>query len=103
MAISPILLNGTIQQTNEVLQNQTKETHKAAMDQGNIYVQEQKHEHEKATKVMNPDKAVLYEEKYDAKEKGKGSYQGDGGRKRKPHENEERCVERPEGGFDIKI
>ena len=37
MAISPIILNGTIQQTQDVLQNQTKETHKAMLDQGNIF------------------------------------------------------------------
>lgn len=103
MAISPILLNATIQQTNEVLQNQTRETHKAAVDQGNIYVQEQKHEHDKATKVMDADKAIMYEERFDAKEKGKGSYQGDGGKKRKPQDNKKKSMERPEGGFDIKI
>lgn len=103
MAISPILLNGTIQQTNEVLQNQTKETHKATVDQGNIYIQEQKQVHERATKVVDADKAVLYEEKSDAKEKGKGSYQGDGGKKRKPQENAKKRTARPEGGFDIKI
>ena len=50
MAISPIILNGTIQQTQDVLQNQTKETHNAMLDQGNIFAQEVKQEHQKANR-----------------------------------------------------
>ncbi len=42
MAISPILLNGSIQQTDNVLHNQLKQVEKGMVDQGNIQVQEEK-------------------------------------------------------------
>lgn len=42
MAISPILLNGSIQQTDNVLHNQVKQVEKGMVDQGNIQVQRRK-------------------------------------------------------------
>lgn len=103
MAISPILLNGTIQQTHEVLQNQTKETHKSSLDQGNIYVQEQKQDQRKASQVMDSNKSRFQEERYDAKEKGHGSYQGDGGKKRHQDQKNDKIVEKQSSGFDMKV
>ena len=91
MAISPIILNGTIQQTQDVLQNQMKETHKAMLDQGNIFAQEVKQEHQKAKQVVHSENSQFKEERFDAKEKS-NSKQADG-----------RVVVKPEGGFDIKI
>lgn len=103
MAISPILLNGTIQQTNEVLQNQTRETHKASVDQGNIFVQEQKQEHKKATQVVDSDKSRFQDERYDAKEKGHGHYQGDGGKKRQHKDTDDKVIEKGTFSFDVKV
>jgi len=102
MAISPIVLNGTIQQTHEVLQDQTKETQKPVQDQVNIQMQEVRQEQQKAQEVVKYDKSEFMEERYDAKDKGKGSYQGDGGRRRRK-EPEGRVVVKPSGGFDMKI
>ena len=48
MAISPILLNGSIQQTDNVLHNQMKQVEKGMVDQGNIQVQKEKKEELKA-------------------------------------------------------
>lgn len=42
MAISPVLLNGSIQQTDNVLQNQIKQVEKGMVDQSNIQVQKEK-------------------------------------------------------------
>lgn len=103
MAISPIVLNGTIQQTHDVLQNQTRETQKGMVDQGNIYVQEQKKEQQKARQVVHSDDTRFREERFDAKEKGKGSYQGDGGKHRKQQQEDGKVITKPEGGFDIKV
>lgn len=103
MAVSPIVLNGTIQQTNDVLQNQTKEAFKGAVDQNNIYAQEVKQEHQKARQVVHSEDTMFKEERFDAKEKGHGSYEGDGGRRRRKKEKDGRIVTKPEGGFDIKI
>lgn len=103
MAISPILLNATIQQTNDVLQNQTRQIEKGMVDQGNIYAKEVKQEQQKARQVVRSDQAILKEERFDAKEKGNGSYQGDGGRNRKKQSEDGRVITKPEGGFDIKV
>ncbi len=103
MAISPILLNATIQQTNDVLQNQTRQVEKGMVDQGNIVAQETKQEYQKARQVVRSDQTFLKEERFDAKEKGNGSYQGDGGRNRKKQSQDGRVITKPEGGFDMKI
>lgn len=103
MAISPILQNAVIQQTHDVLQNQTKQVEKGMVDQGNIYNQEVKQEQQKAHQVVRSDEAIFKEERFDAKEKGNGSYQGDGGRNRKRQSEDGRVITKPEGGFDIKI
>ena len=103
MAISPILLNATIQQTNDVLQNQTRQAEKGMVDQGNIVVQETKQEYQKARQVVRSDQTLMKEERFDAKEKGNGSYQGDGGRNRKRQSQDGRVIKKPEGGFDMKI
>ena len=103
MAISPILFNASIQQTDNVLQNQTRQVEKGMVDQGNIYSQEVKQEYQKARQVVRSDQTIMKEERFDAKEKGNGSYQGDGGRNRKRKSEEGRVITKPEGGFDIKI
>lgn len=103
MAISPILLNATIQQTNDVLQNQTRQIEKGMLDQGNIVTQETKQEYQKARQVVRSEQSFMKEERFDAKEKGNGSYQGDGGRNRKKQSQDGRVITKPEGGFDIKI
>lgn len=103
MAISPILLNATIQQTNDVLQNQTRQIEKGMLDQGNIVTQETKQEYQKARQVVRSEQSFMKEERFDAKEKGNGSYQGDGGRNRKKQSQDGRVITKPEGGFDMKI
>ena len=103
MAISPILLNATIQQTNDVLQNQTRQIEKGMLDQGNIVTQETKQGYQKARQVVRSEQSFMKEERFDAKEKGNGSYQGDGGRNRKKQSQDGRVITKPEGGFDMKI
>ena len=53
--------------------------------------------------MVHSDNAEFMKKKHDAKEKGNGSYQGDGGRNRKQVEPEGRVVKKPEGGFDMKV
>lgn len=103
MAISPVLLNGSIQQTDNVLHNQVKQAEKGMVDQGNIQVQHEKKEEFKAKQVVHADEALFKENRFDAKEKGKNSYSGDGGKKRRAPKGDGKVVTKPEGGFDIKI
>lgn len=93
MAISPILLNGSIQQTDNVLHNQLKQVEKGMVDQGNIQVQEEKKRRfTQAKQVAHADEAVFKEERFDAKEKGHNGYSGDGGKKRKKLKGDGRVV-----------
>lgn len=103
MAVSTIVLNGTIQQTNDVLLNHTKEQHKSALDQGHIMTQTVQQQHQKAQRVVHSDQSRFQQERYDAKEKGHGSYQGDGGKRRNSDKNDGKVVKKYEGGFDIKV
>lgn len=103
MAISPIMLNGSIQQTDNVLQNQVKQVEKGMVDQSNIQIQKEKKEELSARQVVHSDETIFKEERFDAKEKGKNSYAGDGGKKRKSAQQDGKIVRKTEGGFDMKI
>ena len=103
MAVSPILLNGTIQQTDNILHNQLKQVEKGVVDQGNIHIQEVKKEEQQAKQVVRSENSRLMEERFDAKEKGHNSYEGDGGKKRKAPKGDGRVVIKSESGFDMKI
>ena len=69
MAISPVLLNGSIQQTDNVLQNQIKQVEKGMVDQSNIQVQKEKKEELKARQVVHSDETLFKEGRFDAKGK----------------------------------
>ena len=103
MAISPILLNGSIQQTDNILHNQVKQVEKGVVDQGNIQVQAEKKEQQMAKQVVHADETSFKEERFDAKEKGHNGYSGDGGKRRKKIKGDGRVVAKSEGGFDMKI
>lgn len=78
------------------------EDNKALTDQTNGMFQVQKTEEQKTREVHSSDNAQWHENKPDAREKGKGEYHGDGGKRRKS-QPEERMVVKKQGGFDIKI
>lgn len=96
-------MNGSIQQTDNVLHNQLKQVEKGMVDQGNIQVQEEKKQQLQAKQVAHADEAVFKEERFDAKEKGHNGYSGDGGKKRKKLKGDGRVVAKSGGGFDMKI
>ena len=103
MAISPILLNGSIQQTDNVLHNQLRQMEKGMVHQGNIQVQEEKREQQMAKQVVHADETLFKEERFDAKEKGRNGYAGDGGKRRNKSKKDGKVVAKSEGGFDMKI
>jgi hypothetical protein len=97
------MLNGSIQQTDNVLHNQLKQVEKGMVDQGNIQVQTTKKEQEVARRVVNTEETILKEERHDAKEKGHNEYHGDGGLHRRKAKEDGKVVRKSEGGFDMKI
>lgn len=103
MAISPILLNGSIQQTDNVLHNQIRQVEKGMVDQGNIQVQVEKKEQQNAKQVVHADETLFKEERHDAKEKIHNEYSGDGGKRRRRFKGDGKVVEKTKSGFDMKI
>ena len=103
MAISPILFNASIQQTDNVLHNQVKQVEKGVVDQGNIQIKKEKKEEHDAKQVVRHEDSVFKEERFDAKDKGKNTYSGDGGKKRRGLLNDGKVISKGIGGFDIKM
>ena len=73
------------------------------VDQANFSTQVQKNTEQQSRQVRGGDETQWQEHRPDAKEKGNGSYAGDGGRKRKQQQTIEKVVVKGRGGFDMKI
>ena len=58
---------------------------------------------QKARQVNKKDEPAWENKKFDAREKGAGSYQGDGGKNRKGKPTETIVRKGTSGGFDIKV
>ena len=56
-----------------------------------------------AKQVVHADETLFKEERFDAKEKGRNGYAGDGGKRRKKAKGDGKVVAKSEGGFDMKI
>ncbi len=72
-------------------------------DQNVIGQQMQKTTQQRIREVHTSDNADWYEKKPDAKEKGNGTYAGDGGKKRRKPQQKGQVVVKGQGGFDMKI
>lgn len=104
MAIGMIEFQGTIQRTQDFTTIKQQEDTKSAVDQSNIQVQTDKRIDEKLKQVNRGEDTAKNENHADAKEKGKGSYAGDGGAKRKKNVPQEgRVVLKGTSHFDMSI
>lgn len=103
MAIGSISLQGQITRAQDFSTQKQNEDNKVAVDQGNFQSQFNKEVNHNLNRVHQSDNTENQGKKFDAKEKGKGEYSGDGGRRRKQQEKNEQMPSRPQHGFDIKI
>lgn len=78
------------------------EDNKAFVDQSNSQFQVQKNEQRMTKEVHSGDNAQWSEKQPDARQKGNGKYQGDGGKRRR-QKSVEQMVVKEKKGFDIKI
>lgn len=101
MAFGSIELT-TISRAQDYSAIKQNEDNKALSDQTNGMFQVQRNEEQKTREVHSSDNAQWHENKPDAREKGKGEYYGDGGKKRKEQPGG-RVTVKKQGGFDIKI
>lgn len=105
MAIGPIELNGAMTRLQDYTSMKHNEDIKGMVDQNNFQTQFHKEIDTKLNQVHKSDDPENGNSKYDAKEKGKGSYEGDGGQKRKdePEKKNDKVVLKGYSGFDMKI
>ncbi len=107
MSITPLGLHAMLQRTNDVGIMKQNEDNKPVVEQQNIQTQQVKHEHALTHKVAKTEEKDNDNYRYDAKEKGKGSYQGQQQKKKKGQEEEKNngkvILKGQTGHFDMKI
>ena len=107
MAISPILVSGMIQRTDDVGVVKQHQDAKPAIEQQNAMTQVEKKTEEKRRLVISKDDTNKTDTHADAREKGKNSYffrKKESTKNKTEPESEGRVIKKTEGGsFDIKI
>lgn len=103
MAMGAIEL-GTIVRSQDYTTIKQNEDNKSVSQQSVLVQDRQKEDTQKTRQVNQSDDAQWQQKKFDAREKGNGSYEGDGGSKRKKEkEPDGKVVLKGRSGFDIKI
>lgn len=106
MAIGPVVLNGAMTRVQDYAQLKQNEDAKGMTDQTNFQAQFKHEIDHKLNQVHKSDDTQNGETKYDAKEKGNGTYEGDGGKHRKNQESDDvdgKVIPKFHTNFDIKI
>lgn len=105
MTISRVELQGQLTRAQDFTTIKHNEDNKAAVDQTNFQRQFDQSVDNKLRQVHQGDQAENEGRKFDAKEKGNGTYSGDGGRGRKKEDKEKdgKVVLKGHSSFDIKI
>ena len=103
MTISRVEIQGQVTRAQDFTTIKHNEDNKGMVDQSNFQRQFDQSVENKVRLVHQGDRRVNQGKKYDAMEKGYGSYAGDGGRKRKKNQEDGKVVLKNKGGFDMKI
>lgn len=106
MGISPIEQSGMVTRTQDYTTLKHNQDQKGMIDHTNAQFQMNKEVDAKLNQVREGDNADKLKDKSDAKEKGSGSYTGDGGKQRKKEvekQTEGKVVLKGQSRFDIKI
>lgn len=104
MALGAIEMS-TIARTPDITAIKHNQEIKGMVDQANYQGQVRKAAEEKATTVHQSDNAEFRKKKYDAKEKGNGTYskQGNGQKKKREVTEDGKVIVKQSEGFDLKI
>lgn len=102
--ISPIHFSGIVQRTNDISTLKQHQDEKPLVDQGNFQQTVRKNTEHTTKEVAKKDNADYNQQKYDAKEKGKGQYMKQEQQRKKEQQAENKSVvKKASTGFDIKI
>ena len=103
MAMGSIEL-GTIARSQDYTTIKQNEDNKNIAQQSVLIQDREKEDTQKTKQVNQSDNAEWQQKKFDAREKGSNSYEGDGGSKRKKEkEPDGKVILKGRSGFDIKI
>lgn len=105
MTISRIEIQGQLTRAQDFTTIKQNQDNKGLVDQTNFQRQFNQTVENKVRQVHQGDKAENEGKRFDAKEKGNGTYYGDGGKHRKKEEKEKdgKVVLKGHGSFDMKI
>ena len=104
MAIGPIEMTGMVTRSQDISLFKQNEDNKPMIDQSNIQVNVQKKVQDQNQQVNQADNVEYHEYRYDAIEKGNGSYQENKERNKKEKKKSDGTVtEKKTVGFDIRI
>ncbi|MBR6626904.1 MAG: hypothetical protein IKL04_02845 [Lachnospiraceae bacterium] len=92
----------TISRSQDLTMLKQNADNKGMIDQSNLGQQMQKEVEQRTKEVRSGDNTQWHSEKFDAKEKGKNEYAGDGGRRRRK-QNEDKVVVKGRSSFDMKV
>lgn len=107
MSVRPVDFNGMIQNQQGVSNVKQHEDQRPVLQQQQAFQSVSKHEEAVSRQVVNKDDLEREEYKYDARDGGRNSYQGNQ-KKRKAKQKEKMedghvCVKGMTGGFDVTI
>ncbi|MBO5055970.1 MAG: hypothetical protein J6C64_06415 [Lachnospiraceae bacterium] len=105
MTISRVEIQGQLTRAQDFTTIKQNQDNKGLVDQTNFQKQFNQTVENKVRQVHQGDKAENEGKRFDAKEKGNGTYYGDGGKRRKKEEKEKdgKVVLKGHGSFDMKI
>lgn len=105
MPIRPIELNGVISRVQDIGTMKQNEDNKALVDQSRFQTHFNKEVDQHQKTVRNADESNNYQKKYDAKEKGNGTYYANHDKKKDNNKQEEKNSKKQtqNHGFDISI
>lgn len=104
MAINPIEMNGMVSRSQDLSILKQNEDARAVLQQGNVANAVVKKAQEKHEQVVNSEKTEYNEYRYDAKEKGNGSYpEGQKQKKKKETREDGTVVVKKPKGFDMRV
>lgn len=103
MSIRPIDFNGMVQRTQDVSTVKQTADNKPIVDQQVLTVQQQKTNTQQMRQVTKQEDAQGHQKKYDAREKGSNTYEGQQKKKKKKQAEGQVVSRASAGGFDMKI
>lgn len=106
MIVRPVVMQGTVQNSQNMTSMKHAENTKPAVEQANIAVTSQKEVQQKSENVIRKNDVDKGNEKFDAKEKGKNEYYSVKVKKKKNQsisEDDEKVILKSSGMFDVKI